>query len=114
MGDAKASDPIDRKRKAYQYQADFCKVFCHPVRLGILDLLRHRWMNVSEISKQLGIRQTVVSQHLAILRRVGAVKSERRGRSIYYAVADKRIIEAYDVIEEFLRKAKSEEAKILT
>ncbi|MCS7118162.1 MAG: metalloregulator ArsR/SmtB family transcription factor [Thaumarchaeota archaeon] len=98
----------------YQYHADFCKVFCHPVRLGILDLLRHNWMNVSELSRQLGTRQTVVSQHLAILRRVGAVKAERRGRSIYYAVADKRIIEAYDVIEEFIKKAKLEEAEILS
>lgn len=102
-----------KSRKVYQFHADFCKAFCHPVRLGILDLLRHGGMNVSEIKDRLGLRQTIVSQHLSILRRVGAVKTERRGRLVYYNIADQRIIEAYDTIDEFIRKSRIEEARML-
>ncbi len=101
------------RTKVFQLHADFCKAFCHPTRLRILDLLRHGRMSVKELQEQLGVRQTIISQHLAILRNVNAVKGERSGRSVYYRITDPRIIEAYDIIDRVIREARVREAKIL-
>jgi DNA-binding transcriptional ArsR family regulator len=48
-------------------------------------------MTVTEIYVRLRLEQSVASQHLAILRRAGIVKTERDGKFIYYTVNHNRI-----------------------
>jgi len=48
-------------------------------------------LTVSEIYIKLRIEQSVASQHLAILRRAGVVKTERSGKFIYYSIDKQRI-----------------------
>jgi ArsR family transcriptional regulator len=43
-----------------------------------------------------------VSQHLALMRERGALVSRRHGSSVYYRVADPRILVAFDLMRELL------------
>ncbi len=55
-------------------------------RRFILALLRTRAMNVSEIRLNLNVTGATLSHHLDILKRADLVRSERRGRFIWYAL----------------------------
>jgi ArsR family transcriptional regulator, virulence genes transcriptional regulator len=66
----------------------------HKLRLGILKLLSEKPKSpVTSIYVKLKLEQSVASQHLAIMRRAGIVKSERDGKFIYYSVNTNRILE---------------------
>jgi DNA-binding transcriptional ArsR family regulator len=65
----------------------------HKLRQQMLLLLEEqKKMTVTEIYVHLRLEQSVASQHLAILRRAGIVKTIRDGKFIYYSVNIDRII----------------------
>lgn len=75
---------------------DLLKVMANPSRLQILCFLIEGEKPVQEIEKQVGLRQSALSQHLAVLRRERLVKTRRQAQFIYYGLASdkaKRIIE---------------------
>ncbi|MFM2362697.1 MAG: hypothetical protein RLZZ316_1599 [Bacteroidota bacterium] len=64
----------------------------HKLRQQILHLiLQQEKMTVTEIYIQLRLEQSVASQHLAILRRAGVVKTIRDGKFIYYSINVNRL-----------------------
>lgn len=64
----------------------------HKLRQQILRLLdEHSRLTVTEVYIRLRLEQSVASQHLAILRRAGFVKTERDGKFIYYMVNADRL-----------------------
>lgn len=81
-------------KSIYQAHAAMCRIFTHAARLEIIDLLGRGEMNVSAITKSVGIGRPTVSQHLAVLREQGVVRTRRSGTTIYYSIADPRIIGA--------------------
>lgn len=48
-------------------------------------------ITVTEIYVQLRLEQSVASQHLAILRRAGIVRTEREGKFVYYRINPERV-----------------------
>ncbi len=72
--------------------SEFLKSLASPVRLRILCLVTGREASVGELAEALGARQSLVSQHLSLLRRDGLVKSRREGQTIWYSLADERAI----------------------
>lgn len=69
----------------------------HPLRQQMLQVMhRHQHIHVTELYIQMRLEQSIASQQLAVLRRTGLVKTERRGKHIYYSVnyAHLRQIEA--------------------
>src|ERR1700710_128824 len=64
----------------------------HKLRQQIIRLLdESKKLTVTEIYVQLRLEQSVASQHLAILRRAGIVKTQRDGKFIYYIIHSSRI-----------------------
>ena len=55
--------------------------------------------DVSTIYIKLRLEQSVVSQHLAILRRVKLVNSRRAGKQIFYSVNEKRVAKIMAALE---------------
>jgi DNA-binding transcriptional ArsR family regulator len=55
-------------------------------RRRILELLAGKERSVGALATELGIAQPSVTQHLAALREVGLVTSEKRGTSSIYSV----------------------------
>lgn len=59
-------------------------------------------ITVTELYVKLRLEQSVASQHLAILRKAGFVKTEREGKFIYYSVNAERISELNKFMEALL------------
>ena len=64
-----------------------------PTRLRILELIADRERSVGELVEALGRSQPTVSNHLACLRWCGFVVTRREHRSVYYSIADARVLE---------------------
>lgn len=64
----------------------------HKLRQQIVKLIdENKKLTVTEIYIKLRLEQSVASQHLAILRRAGVVKTTRDGKFIFYSVNSNRI-----------------------
>ena len=59
-------------------------------------------ITVTELYVKLRLEQSVASQHLAILRKAGFVKTERDGKFIYYSVNTDRLQEVNDLVGNLL------------
>jgi ArsR family transcriptional regulator len=71
--------------------AEVLKVLGNPTRLKIIELLIDQDTCVNSIGDSLAIRQSTVSQHLALLKLKGIVGDKRRGSRVSYFLKDKRI-----------------------
>lgn len=73
----------------------------HKLRQRIIDLLdENEKMTVTDIYIKLRLEQSVASQHLAILRRAGVVKTDRQGKFIYYSLDNDRLSQISRLVEE--------------
>ena len=73
----------------------------HKLRQDLLRLLHRKGpTSVTDIYRSLHLEQSVASQHLSILRRSGLVRTERRGKQIFYSVN-------YDRMEDIVLHAKA-------
>ena len=95
-----------------QLHAELCKTLAHPIRLEILNLLRDGEKSVGELAAATGVRQATVSQHLAVLRQRAVVTTKKDGSSIFYRIANPRIIEACDIIRGVLFEQMAEMEKL--
>ncbi len=57
-------------------------------RLMILCLLTDGELSVSQLIPMIGLSQSALSQHLAILRQRGLVETRRESQTIHYSLAD--------------------------
>ena len=92
----------DSKIQLFKHQASICKTLADAKRLMILHELRDSEMSVGQLASNLGLPQSNVSQHLAILRERGIVTTRREGTTIYYKLANPKIGEACDLVREVL------------
>ncbi|MEL7668556.1 MAG: metalloregulator ArsR/SmtB family transcription factor [Actinomycetota bacterium] len=84
--------------------SDLCKTLASPKRQMILSALRDGESAVNEIQERTGIPQATLSQHLAILRSAGVVRTRREGNRIFYAITNPKIIQAFDLITEVMQE----------
>jgi ArsR family transcriptional regulator len=83
------------------------KTFLDPTRVRILALLAHDELAVQEISDALGMGQSRVSRHLAILREAGLLADRREGTYVFYRFdppADGVWREAWALVERELER----------
>ena len=76
----------------------------HKLRQQIIKLIdEHGKMTVTEIYVKLRLEQSVASQHLAILRKAGFVKTDRDGKYIFYSINISRLQEINGFVEDLLK-----------
>ncbi len=86
----------------YNLQSEISKTLANPIRLAILHSLRDGEKNVNDLTAILGISQSNLSQHLALMRQKGILKTRKQGTSIFYSVANTKINQACDMVREVL------------
>ena len=84
--------------------SNFLKAISHEGRLMILCYLASGEKSVTDLEKLLSSRQAAVSQQLSRLRLEGLVEARREGKTIYYALADKRATRILDVVYDIFCK----------
>ena len=68
--------------------ANFFSIFSDATRIKIISALSLTEMCVNDIANILELNQTTVSHQLKSLKGVGAVKTRRDGKSIFYSIAN--------------------------
>ncbi len=92
----------DLRREVNQLHAEICQALSDPSRILILYELREGARNVGELADGLGMTQPTVSRHLKVLRDRRMVLATREGTSMYYRLADQRVILALNLLREVL------------
>lgn len=88
----------------YEIKANLFKALAHPARIRILEILSagDRSTPVSAILAETEIEPTLLSQHLAVLRRHHVVSSKRVGNAVFYELAHPKISELLLIARTFL------------
>ena len=76
------------------------RVLGHPVRLQLLMELMEGERSVNDLAGVLGVTQSNLSQHLALLREKGILASRREGHQVFYSLGDSRIPHFFSLMEE--------------
>lgn len=92
-------EPVPVETRPYEAQAQWLKVLTHPARLAILSLLRDGEHCVCHLEAHLGLRQSYISQQLAVLRAAGLIQDRRDGWNIFYRVSDPKIYAVLDAVQ---------------
>lgn len=97
----------------YAYHAEMCKVFSHPKRLELINILRDKEMSVGDLSQRLGLSLGNLSQHLAMMRERHVLLSRKEGNVVYYRIASPRLLEAFDLLREILFEQIRQDAALI-
>lgn len=87
---------VDAMRKKAQEASTLLSAIANEKRLLILCQLVNGERSVTELAELLDIRQSTVSQHLALLRKDGLVRARRDAQTLYYSLVGE---EARSVLE---------------
>lgn len=73
--------------------AGLLKMLSHEARLMVLCRLVDGEVSAGALQRESGLTQSALSQHLAKLREEGLVQTRREAQTIYYSVADPRVVQ---------------------
>ncbi len=82
--------------------AKILKTISHPVRLEILEILEQEEpLSVSVIRERIKaeVEQSMLSHHLIKMKDNGILKSYKKGKNIFYSIADRRVLKIFDCME---------------
>ena len=92
------SADVDRERYAAVGRA-----LADPKRLCVLESLAIGELSVSDLSTRVGCQVPNMSQHLSVLRSAGLVTARRDGSTVYYRLADPKVLEACQLLQSLAR-----------
>jgi ArsR family transcriptional regulator len=76
------------------------KAMSHPLRLKILCVLGEHEVSVQDIVDAVGTSQSNISQHLAIMREKGVLRTRKDANRVYYRVGDPRTLEVVSMMRD--------------
>ena len=88
------------KQEHIDLAARALKAMAHPLRLKILCVLGPDEMSVQDIVSAVGTSQSNVSQHLAILRDKGVLRTRKDANRVFYRVGDERTLRLIGMMRE--------------
>lgn len=80
--------------------ADLLSAMSNAKRLMILNLLMNGEIGVGELSASVGLSQSALSQHLAVLRSHKLVKTRRDQQKIFYSTASDDVAAILNVLRD--------------
>lgn len=93
---------VDKDNFQSKECADRLKALSEPLRLRIVDVLRHGELTVGDIAELLEVELVTVSHHLKILKNAGLVEAQRDGRFIVYRLKSDLLQQASKNSKQFL------------
>lgn len=89
--------------------ADFYKALSDSTRIKIINLLEKNELCVCDISVVLNMTKSAVSHQLKNLREMNLIKAKRKGKEIWYSLADDHVKEVFDISLEHVLEEEDEE-----
>jgi ArsR family transcriptional regulator len=93
-----------KTRDTYKQQARIMKALANETRLMIVDRLSEGECQVGELVRLMGVDQSTVSKHLAILRGVGVVDDDRRGNTVFYRLVTPCVVNFFSCASKVLKE----------
>ncbi|MFP4133018.1 MAG: ArsR/SmtB family transcription factor [Halothece sp.] len=85
-----------------QRMAEFFSFLGDPNRLRILSLLAQQELCVCDLAESLNMSESAVSHQLRNLRSMRLVGYQKRGRKVFYHLADHHVLELYQAVADHL------------
>jgi ArsR family transcriptional regulator len=82
---------VDMKKTIVVDTVEFAKALADETRQKIMSLCCCEYVSVNDIVEQLDVAQPTVSHHLKVLKNAGLVRSERRGKQVFYTLNQERL-----------------------
>ncbi|WP_410498954.1 ArsR/SmtB family transcription factor [Chitinibacter sp. S2-10] len=76
------------------------KAMSHPLRLKILCVLADQEVSVQDIVERVGTTQSNISQHLALMREKGVLRTRKDANRVYYRVGDVRTLDVIAMLRD--------------
>jgi ArsR family transcriptional regulator, virulence genes transcriptional regulator len=92
--------PLEEMREHAFEAAMFLKTLANEQRLLILCALLEGEQNVGQLNTKVVLSPSALSQHLAWLREAEFVNTRRVSQTIYYRLADERVMKIMGVLKE--------------
>jgi DNA-binding transcriptional ArsR family regulator len=92
--------------------AQMCQGLADPTRILILYSLFESPRYVNELAEVLDVSQPTASRHLKVLRDRGLVTATREGNTVHYALRDRRVIQALDLLRALMADLLAERAEL--
>lgn len=80
--------------------ADIFGLLADPTRLSIVIACKDGERSAGDIAQAVGASASLVSHHLRLLRSARILKSERRGKQVFYAMQDDCVKNVLDIMIE--------------
>lgn len=85
--------------------AELAKAMAHPARIAILELLAERSSCIcGDITDELPLAQSTISQHLKALKRAGIIKGEVDGVRVCYCLNEEVVEEIAELFPSFTKE----------
>ncbi len=94
-------------------RAEIIKAMAHPTRLFIVEELAKGERCVADLTQMVGSDTSTVSKHLAIMKGVGILKSEKRGAQVYYALRVPCVLNFFGCVEAVIKSSAEERMKLV-
>jgi DNA-binding transcriptional ArsR family regulator len=91
-------------QEAYSKNANIYKILANPKRLEVLNILKGGEAGVEDLLRITGLTKANLSQHLALLRHNGLVRTRREGLNVFYTIVDARIVEPCKILHQLRSK----------
>lgn len=88
------------EKKTMNNGAKLLKALANEKRLQIVSVLENKELKVGELEKKIGLSQSALSQHLAILRASDIVSTRRLAQNVFYAVKNKTALQIVELLKE--------------
>ncbi len=82
------------------HAASLLRLLANEKRLMILCQLSDDELRVGDLQSRVGLSQSALSQHLALLREEGVVATRREGTTIHYRIADPAALRVIQTLAE--------------
>ncbi len=76
------------------------KFLSNKKRLEVVYILRDGEKKVRELEKIVGLSQSALSQHLAILRTAGIVETNRQAQTVFYSIKSRDVIYLLKLLDD--------------
>ncbi len=93
-----------RKDRQMDARAGIFKALGHPDRLAMVIALGKGEQCVCELQELVGSDISTVSKHLAVLRSVGLVQSDKRGKQVFYSLKLPCTLGFVDCVDKALKE----------
>ena len=87
-------------------RAEIFKALGHPARLAMVVALGRKERCVCELQELVGSDLSTVSKHLTVLRSVGLVESDKRGKQVFYKLNMPCTLGFVDCVDKALSERK--------